>query len=362
MMMKLLEIRARIRSLYQKFETYIDPVIKFIVAFVVFQMVNNALGSDPRLTRIPIVLVLSLLSAFTPSSVLVFLAGILALAHIYVVSPFLAILAALLFVILYLFFIRFTPGLGYVLVAVPILKMIGIPYVVPLLMGLFVSPLAIIPTGCGVIIYYLFQILRDAAAKQVNMNMDDLLQLYIEVMDSLLGNKEMFLTIAVFAAVIIVVYLIRKLKFDYIFEIAIALGAVVNITGFLIVDLRLDISGQIGKMVLGTIGSAVIVYLIYMFRQILDYSASENVQFEDDSYYYFVKAVPKMDVTVPQFHVKRISGEEEQEEGLYEEDYQDEYSEDSEEGYYVEEDYVPDEEYDSNVEYEEEYPEEPEQR
>lgn len=352
MMMKLLEIRARIRALYQKFEMYIDPVVKFIVAFVVFKLINNSLGSDPRFMKLPVLLVLSLLSAFMPSSVLVLLAGVLTLVHVYYVSPLLVILAVLIFLILYLFFIRFTPKLGYVLIAVPILQMFGLSYMIPLLMGLFATPLAILPTGCGVIVYYLFQIIKEAAAKQVNANMDDIMQMYIEVIDSLFANKQMFLTIAVFAAVILVIYLVRKFKFDFVFEVALVCGVVVNIIGFLIVDLRLDISGQIGKMVLGTIGSAVLVYIIYMFRQLLDYSAAENVQFEDDNYYYFVKAVPKMDVTVPQFHVKRINSPEEdlQEEDVPEEEYyEEEYEEDEE--YQEDGEYGPDEGYDVNSDY-----------
>ncbi len=352
MMMKLLEVRARIRALYQKFELYINPVVKFVIALIVFQVINSSLGSDPRFLRFPVVLLLSLVCAFLPSSVMVFLAGVVSLVHIYYVSPMLVILAALIFLVLYLFFIRFTPGLGYVLLAVPILHVLGIPYVVPILMGLFSTPIAILPTSCGVIIYYLFRIIREAAARQVNLAIEDILQLYTDVIDSLFANQLMFMTIAVFAVVILAVYLIRKLKFDYVFEAAIALGSVLNIIAFLIVDLRLDISNQIGTMILGTVGSAVIVYLIYLFRQILDYSAAENVQFEDDNYYYFVKAVPKVDVTVPQFHVKRIGGQEagEQDEELYEEDYTEDEA------------YEDNGEYDPETEYEEEYPEDPEQR
>lgn len=355
MMMKLLEIRARFRALYQKFEVYIDPVVKFIVAFIVFKVITNSLGSDPRFMKLPVLLALSLLSAFTPSSVLVLLGGVLALVHVYYVSPILMILAVLIFLILYLFFIRFTPKLGYVLVAVPILQMFGLSYMIPLLMGLFVTPLAILPTGCGVVIFYLFRIIKEAAAKQVSANIDDIMQLYLDVINNLVSNKQMFMTIAVFAVVILVVYLVRKFKFDFVFEVSIVCGVVVNIIGFLIVDLRLDISGQIGKMVLGTLGSAVLVYVIYMFRRLLDYSAAETVQFEDDSYYYFVKAVPKMDVTVPQFHVKHISAQDEdvQEEEYYEEEYEDE------EEYQEEGEYTPEEGYDGEAGYDgEEYPQE----
>ena len=39
----------------------------------------------------------------------------------------------------------------------------------------------------------------------------------------------------------------------------------------------------------------------------LDYTRIEHVQFEDDDYYYFVKAVPKITVTTPEKKVKRIN-------------------------------------------------------
>ena len=39
----------------------------------------------------------------------------------------------------------------------------------------------------------------------------------------------------------------------------------------------------------------------------MDYSRIENVQFEDDEYYYYVKAIPKMTVAAPTKTVKRIN-------------------------------------------------------
>ena len=39
----------------------------------------------------------------------------------------------------------------------------------------------------------------------------------------------------------------------------------------------------------------------------LDYSRTEKVQFEDDEYYYYVKAVPKVTVTTPEHKVKKIN-------------------------------------------------------
>ncbi len=71
--------------------------------------------------------------------------------------------------------------------------------------------------------------------------------------------------------------------------------------------LILDKSAQILSMIFGTILSGAIVYIIHFFKLTLDYSGVEYTQFEDDVYYYYVKAVPKIAVTTPQINVKHIN-------------------------------------------------------
>lgn len=306
-MMALLEFRARVRAIYQKFSMYIDPMVKFLVALIVFTMINKTIGYDARFTKAPILLLLSLLCAFTPSSILVLLSMVVSIAHVYTVSKILAFLIILILIVLYCLFLRYTPKYGYVVVAVPILFTLNIPYAVPILLGLIANPLTILPTTCGIIVYYVFHIIRDEAAVQSAVSLEDTLLLYQRVLSKLVENKQMIMTIVVFALIIGIVYTVRRLKIEYAYEIAIGAGAVTSILGFLIVDLRLDISKQIGTMILGTLLSGILVVVIQFFRRVLDYTAVENVQFEDDDYYYYVKAVPKINVSVPQVRVKRIN-------------------------------------------------------
>ena len=42
-------------------------------------------------------------------------------------------------------------------------------------------------------------------------------------------------------------------------------------------------------------------------RLALNYAGVENLQFEDDEYYYYVRAVPKMSVAAPKKRVKRFN-------------------------------------------------------
>jgi hypothetical protein len=192
-------------------------------------------------------------------------------------------------------------------VAVPVLFAWKIPYTIPILMGLAASPVSIVPMCCGVVIYYLFQIIKSAATIQVNMDIDAILQLYTYVINNLINNKQMIMTLVIFSMILLVTYFVRRMKFDYAFEISIAAGALTSILGFLVSNLILNKSDMILSMILGTLASGAIVFVIHFFRLTLDYSGVEHAQFEDDVYYYYVKAVPKMTVTAPQMHIKHIN-------------------------------------------------------
>ena len=306
-MMQLLELKERAKVFYQKNEVYLTPAIKFFFALVVFIMINKEIGYDGKLDRFPIVLILSLISAFTPTSIMLILAALVSTLHVYSISPILSVIVLMVMLILYLFFARYTPKLGYVLLAVPILFILKIPYVIPILLGMIATPVAIIPTACGIIIYYLFSIIKSAVAMQVNMTVEDILQLYTYVLDKFIGNKQMIVTIFIFSIMILVTYFVRRMTFDYAFEIAIMLGALTGILSSLISNFILESTNQIFGMLLGMIVSAAIVYAIHFFELTLDYSAVEYTQFEDDEYYYYVKAVPKVVVSAPQKNVKHIS-------------------------------------------------------
>lgn len=306
-MMSLLVIKERIIYIYQKISMFATPVFKFLLSFIVFWCISDNMGYDTRFTGGGVLFLLSLLGAFIPSSVLVFLAGVLSVVHIYYISKILSIIVVVMFLVLYLLFARFTPKYGYVLLAVPVLYLFKMPYLMPLFLGMTATPLAILPMLCGTVIYYLFVVVKDAAQLSVNNSVEDILALYKYVVDALLGNKLMLLSMAVFSIVLICVYVIRRTSINYSFYIAIGAGALINIIGFLLGGLKFDFTGMASEIILGTLFSVVITLIVQFFRLTLDYTAVERTQFEDDDYYYYVKAVPKMKVTAPEKNIKMIN-------------------------------------------------------
>ena len=75
----------------------------------------------------------------------------------------------------------------------------------------------------------------------------------------------------------------------------------------LVGDLVFDTNVSILGLIIGTIFSVGIAKIVEFFAFHVDYSRAEKVQFEDDEYYYYVKAVPKITVAAPSRTVKKIN-------------------------------------------------------
>ena len=98
-------------------------------------------------------------------------------------------------------------------------------------------------------------------------------------------------------------YLLYHQSFDHSWYVGIAAGGLFGLVVYLAGGILFDIeTGNLTYMF--TIPVAVLAAcLVQFFRCIIDYSGAENLEFEDDDYYYYVKAVPKINVIVDDFAV-----------------------------------------------------------
>ena len=120
-------------------------------------------------------------------------------------------------------------------------------------------------------------------------------------------NKDLLLTIVVFAVVLIITHVIYRLSVEYSWYAAIIVGGLFEIILFLIGNVVLNASISIGEILLGSICAVIIAVVAQFFKTVVDYSRVENTQFEDEEYYYYVKAVPKIVMTKQQKNVKKIN-------------------------------------------------------
>jgi hypothetical protein len=176
----------------------------------------------------------------------------------------------------------------------------------PIAVGLLGTPFSAVSVASGVVVYYSINYMTESASVLNTFEDDGALEKYRYVIDGILGNKAMFITIVAFVATVIIVYFIRRLSVDYAWTIAMITGALLNILILLFGDLMFSINISIVGVIVGSVVSVLLAKIIEFFAFNVDYSRTELVQFEDDEYYYYVKAVPKNTVAVPQKRVKTI--------------------------------------------------------
>ena len=306
-MTALLELRENLKKIYSRNEAFILPVIKFLLSFIVLSIINGKMGYMTKLDNMAIVLIVSLLCSFLPTGFMAFFAMMFAVLHMYALSIETAAVGLVVFLLLYLLFLRFTAKEALVVVLTPVLCMLKLPYVMPVAMGLIGTPASCVSVGCGVVVYYLLQTVITNAPTINSMGAEEATAKLRLLIDGMLGNKAMLVTIAAFAITVIVVYLIRRMSVNHSWTIAMVAGVMIEVMILLVGDLMYDTNLSIVSALLGAVVTLIACKIIEFFRFCLDYSRTEKVQFEDDEYYYYVKAVPKMTVAAPTNTVKKIN-------------------------------------------------------
>ena len=306
-MKTLLVAKQYIKNFISKYEVYLKPLMKLIIALASLMMINGKIGYMQKIDSLPIVLMVALMCSFMPMNFIVFISAVFVVLHMYALSLECAAITLIVFLVLFLLYLRFSPKDTLVLVLTPMSFALGIPYVMPIAMGLLGTPVSAVSVGCGVIVTYLINYIADSATTLSGMETEEISAKVRYIIDGFIDNKAMMLMIAAFAVTIILVYLIRRLSIDYAWTIAIVAGAFVNMMILLVGDFMFDTNVSIPGLLVGSIFAILIAIVVEFFAFHVDYSRTEKVQFEDDEYYYYVKAVPKVTVATPSRTVKRIN-------------------------------------------------------
>lgn len=305
-MTTLLVYREQLKKFYSRYELYITPVMKFLLALLTLVMINSNIGYMGELKRFVVVLVLSLMCSFLPINFIVFVAAAVTLGHLYKFSLECAGVAFVVFLLLFILYFRFSPRDTIAVLLTPLCFILKIPYVMPIAMGLVGTPVSAVSVASGAVAYYTVSYMTNSASMLNTFEKDETLEKFRYVVDGLLGNKAMFITIVAFVATVVVVYFIRRLSVDYSWTIAMITGALLDVLILLFGDLMYNTKLSIVGVIVGSVVSVLLVKVLEFFVFNVDYSRTEFVQFEDDEYYYYVKAVPKNTVAAPQKRVKTI--------------------------------------------------------
>ncbi|MCR5625036.1 MAG: hypothetical protein K6G11_07320 [Lachnospiraceae bacterium] len=301
-MTKLVLLQQFIEEFYKKHNRICVILGKFIFVLAALLSTNYLIGYSPIIQKWYVLACIAGVSVFLPENIILFAVMAVSVMNIYYVSVPLSGLVVMFLLILYLLFLRLEKTHMYVILGMIILHILHLPYLMPLLVGIFLTPVGVISMCTGIFIYHLF----NAINLVVSVSSEDAL-FYTQVMDEMFSKMALQEEVLIFALVAVVVYLIRTNDNEYFIYISIVVGSVLDLILFLLLNFLFSNNMEILYFILEISISFVIAMILIFFRFPLNYAQVEKMQFEDDEYYYYVKAVPKLKVNAMERSVMRFN-------------------------------------------------------
>lgn len=304
-MSDLLVWKKKIQEFYAQRSVLVDRGIRFLLALVTFFLINQNIGVM-KLAASPMVTGgLAVLCTLLPPICTALAACALILAHLYVISLGVMAVSAVVFLLMFIFYCRFTPNRAFIILLTPLAFWLHIPYVVPVVCGLAFSPVAAVPVTFGTIAHYMFSYVEESSAALTSAEgITGQINLFVK---SVFMNKELWVVSMAFILCICVVYTIKRMSIDNSWKIAAAIGVIVNIIVIAVGNIVLDTNVSYSGLIIGNVIAVIIGLILEFFLFSVDYTRTEHLQFEDDEYYYYVKAVPKVSIASPEKKVKKIN-------------------------------------------------------
>lgn len=285
--------KEELQRVYGRNDYWLVPAFRSVFSMLLFFLLCRFFSIDGKMANPMVILLFSLLSFFLPFSVLPCLIGVYLLSFFYLQSLFLLGIALTFFIFVFLLQSSVRGKDAILLAAMPLCFFLGIPYFLPLLVGLTMGLPALLSLGLGVMVYYFLKFIKEYK-EQLSQSGDFLEQLegFSEKILPFVKNKELLIVLLVFCLAALTVYIIRNFSFNYAWETALISGLVLEALLFFIYRL-FSFKLNMGESLVSYLLSAVLAVLVLFFFRDADYRGTEFVQFEDDGYYYYVKAIPK---------------------------------------------------------------------
>ena len=318
--------RETVVKFFKRFEVFFLPILKFLLGLFVFSRIlaidyaHSMFESFAEaMPSTMLAWLFALLFVVMPVN-LTWILIIFTIAVQLSASVEVAVAVFLFLLFIFLFYGRMAVKESYIILLVVLAFSFNIPYLIPLIVGLYFPITAIIPIVIGVFISAHIPVVFNLVTAPTTtidlaeLDIPDLVtelpgmftEAYTNIFTSLTASITWVFVAVVFAMVTIVVYFVSRQAIDYAKEIAIGLGCAMTIFGFILLSMRTDEAIQIAPMIMWTIVCGIIAIVVRLFDSVLDYQRAESVQFEDDNNYYHVRVVPKVIMTKPKRVVRRI--------------------------------------------------------
>lgn len=307
MMEKLLLVREQLGRIYGRYSMVLNPLVNFCVMFSALCVMGKYIGFGGLAGSVPVFAAVSLVGAWLPLNLRILIAAVVILVNLYSLSLEVMLVFAVVLIVMFCINYMFRPEKNVLLLLMPVCCFLGIPYAPILIVGLTCSLLEMIPVVFSTILYYFVVYIGKNSSLLSSASSLTVVEKLMQLISGLLNNKEMWLLCITLCVMLMITRFVGRMKVDYSRYIGIGMGLASGVMVMLIGIFALDIRVSMGLMVVGFVVSGLLAFAVEFMRLPLGYLQTEYAQFEDDDYYYYVKAVPKMAVSRPDVQVKKLN-------------------------------------------------------
>ncbi len=313
-----LYIKERIVQFYGKHDAILNCAIRFLAALISLLVISDLYYYSGNMP-VYIVLGLSLLQAILPISALFYIAAGTILYNMWFTSLdlFLALLGMIL--VCWLLFVRIDQKYAAMSVFTIVLFYLKLEFLIPVIAGITIGYFGILPTAGGMLLYYTAGYVTSALSVMTISGVTDVGAGAERLVRLLFIDRRLLVMELSFCVVIFTVAHIYRLFHERAWQVAILSGSIalafLVLIGKLIFELKYSVWAVLFECILG----AGIAAVIQTFQGIGDTARMEKATFEDETYIYYVKAVPKIRVSQLDRSVQMIHPEKTEEERITEE-------------------------------------------
>ena len=299
-----IRLRDDIRRFILSREMLFLKIWSALIAFVGLMCIRANFGYNKMVSQIWVSIIIAIVCAFFPIQGVSLVLTVVLLLDLVSLSMETALVALALVVLGYLICAYFRSRNTYNMVMVPICYSFNAPYVMALGSGLLSSINELCAVICGTVTAYYLHIVKDNAAAIIDETSD--VSIIGLLNEQLIRSKMFYFFLVAMIAMFLIVYMLRQSSINMSWIVANFAGVTVEfiimLAGYLITSQK----GEIPSLILGNVIVIIVGFILNYFILDLDYSRIEKVQFEDDEYYYYVTAVPKIRIVEEDKEVKKF--------------------------------------------------------
>lgn len=302
LVVSILKLRKNIQELYQKQNRWMDILAKGVAALALFLSINT-LYNDTKGVALIMAVMFAVICSVLPKNWIYPASAVLTTIHLFHISWDIAAAYLAAVVLSYLLLCRMKPETAVIIAFAPLFFQLKVPFLLSLLVGCFSSLFGVAAMAFGAAFYYIGVYSKDVVNLLSSATGKETVIAVKTVIDRFSADKNFFLLLGAMVIAAIVVYLLYHQSMDYSWYIGIVAGGLLGLVVYLAGGIIFDI--ETGNLIyVFTIPVAVLAACgVQFFRCVIDYTGVEMLEFEDDEYYYYVKAVPKINNIVDDFAV-----------------------------------------------------------